>query len=216
LKTTITASQQSEKTRRMVFLAMFSAIIVIMALIPYVGYIPINPAITLTTLQIPVIIGAIMLGPVDGALLGLVFGVTSMIQAPFLQTPTAFLFNPFVPLGNYKSFIIAVVPRVLIGVASAYVYKFFIRFDKTQVFAAIAASIAGALTTSILVLSGIYIFFKDEFAAYIGQAASTVLNVLLGVFISNSLLEITLTAIVVPAIWKALSAAIKKNRFEKV
>jgi len=205
------SSWSAAKTRRLVFLAMWSAIIIVMALIPYVGYIPINPAITLTTLQIPVIIGAIMLGPVDGAFLGLVFGVTSMIQAPFLQAPTAFLFNPFVPMGNYKSAIIAIVPRVLIGVVAAYVYRLFNKFDKTQVFSGIAAGIAGSLTTSVLVLGGLYLFFTSTF----GKTAELALKVLVGIFVSNSILEITVTAIVVPAIWKALSVTIKRNTSKK-
>lgn len=215
MKSSKSASWDAAKTRRMVFLALFSAIIVMMAVIPNIGYVMVNPAMTLTTLQIPVIIGAILLGPADGALLGLVFGVTSMIQAPFLQGATAFLFNPFVPLGNYKSALIAIVPRVLIGVAAAYVYRFFSRFDKTQIFSALAAGIAGSLTTSVLVLGGIYVFFRNEFAAVLGKAASYVLGYLVVVFTSNSIVEIVLTAIVVPLIWKALAAVIKRSSFKK-
>jgi uncharacterized membrane protein len=194
---------------------MWSAIIIVMALIPYVGYIPINLAVTLTTLQIPVIIGAIMLGPVDGAFLGLVFGITSMIQAPFLQAPTAFLFNPFVPMGNYKSAIIAIVPRVLIGVVAAYVFKLIVKYDRSKVFASITAAIAGALTTSVLVLGGIYLFFRAEFAHYLGKTVSDVIYVLLGIFVSNSILEIILTAVVVSAVCKALFVVMKRNTPKK-
>jgi uncharacterized membrane protein len=135
-----------------------------------------------------------------------------MIQAPFLQAPTAFLFNPFVPMGNYKSAIIAIVPRVLIGVVAVYVYRLFNKFDKTQVFSGIAAGMAGSLTTSVLVLGGLYLFFTSTF----GKTAELALKVLVGVFVSNSILEITVTAIVVPAIWKALSVTIRRSSLRKV
>lgn len=208
MENTRNTAWSASKTRRLTLLALFSAIVVMMAVVPNVGYITINPVIGLTTLQIPVIIGAILLGPLDGAFLGLVFGVTSMIQAPFLQPATAFLFNPFVPLGNYKSAIIALVPRVLIGVVAAYVFRLFNRFDKTQVIAGAAAGLAGSLTTSVLVLVGLFFFFSGSF----GKTAAAAIKVLAGIFVSNSILEMVVTAIVVSAVSKALLTVMRRSK----
>jgi uncharacterized membrane protein len=209
------SSWSTSKTRRLVFLAIWSAIIVVMAVTPYVGYFPFPfLPVTLTLLQIPVIVGAIMLGPVDGAFLGLVFGITSMIQAPFLQAPTAFLFNPFVTGGSYKSAIIALVPRILIGVVAAYVFRLVKKIDKTEAFAALAAAVIGTLTNSVLVLGGFFVFFKDKLAS--GKTAQFFFKVLVGIFVSNSLLEIAATALVVTAVWMALSVIIRRSSLRKV
>jgi uncharacterized membrane protein len=65
-------------------------------------------------MHIPVIIGAIMEGPVVGGLVGLIFGLFSIFQALTNPTPVSFVFlNPLV----------SVVPRVLIGITSYYVFK---------------------------------------------------------------------------------------------
>ena len=71
--------KSNQKIRRMVLLAMFSAIIVLLGITP-LGLIPITPLMKATTLHIPVIIGAILLGPADGAILGGVFGIMSFIS----------------------------------------------------------------------------------------------------------------------------------------
>ena len=65
------------KTKRLVILAVFSAIIAVMAFT--VGYIPLG-FMNATIIHIPVIIGAILLGPVEGGILGFVFGLTSLIN----------------------------------------------------------------------------------------------------------------------------------------
>ena len=72
-------SNQSTKTITMVQLALLTAIMVVMAMIPFLGYIPITPTIRATTIHIPVIIGAILMGPKAGAFLGFVFGLTSLV-----------------------------------------------------------------------------------------------------------------------------------------
>ena len=66
-----------EKTRNMVVTAVFMAIIIIMAFVPFLGYIPLG-FMNATIIHIPVIVGAILLGPKSGAFLGLVFGLTSV------------------------------------------------------------------------------------------------------------------------------------------
>lgn len=64
------------KTNDLVKLSFFVAIIVLLAVTPFLGYIPWDspgPPI----IHIPVIIGSIILGPFYGAFLGFVFGLTT-------------------------------------------------------------------------------------------------------------------------------------------
>ena len=109
------------KTRDLVLAAVIAAIIVIMAFVPFLGYIPLG-FMNATTVHIPVIIGAIILGPKYGAFLGLTFGLTSLWKNTFMPNPTSFVFSPFVTMGqfhgNLGSLVICLVPRILIGVVA--------------------------------------------------------------------------------------------------
>ena len=69
---------KNTKTRQMVQLAILTAIILVMAFTP-LGYLRVA-TMTITFLSIPVVIGAILIGPAAGAFLGFVFGLTSFIQ----------------------------------------------------------------------------------------------------------------------------------------
>ncbi|MBE6903077.1 MAG: ECF transporter S component [Ruminococcaceae bacterium] len=101
-------------------LALLSAIIIILAVTP-IGYLPVSIGIKLTIIQVPVIVGAVLLGPSAGAFLGLVFGLTSFFQAP----------ND-IPLGPamlsysvFATFLICVLPRVIMGFLSGLLIKAF-------------------------------------------------------------------------------------------
>ena len=101
----------------------FTAIIIAMSVVPFLGYIPLG-FMNATIIHVPVIIGTILLGPKYGAYLGLVFGMTSLIKATLTPTVTSFVFSPFVTIGGYSgnmwSVVIAIVPRVMIGVVAYY------------------------------------------------------------------------------------------------
>ena len=66
-----------KRTRDMVMMAALVAIMLLMTVVPVLGYIPLG-FMNATIIHIPVIVGAILLGPKKGAVLGLVFGFTSM------------------------------------------------------------------------------------------------------------------------------------------
>ena len=61
--------KQRSNTRYMATLAMMSGLLVVMGMTG-IGFIPL-PVIKATTMHIPVILGAILLGPKAGAVLGL-------------------------------------------------------------------------------------------------------------------------------------------------
>ena len=67
------------KTKGLVQMAIFAALIVVLAFIPFIGYIPLGFT-RATIIHIPVIMGSLMLGPKKGAALGGVFGLTSFIN----------------------------------------------------------------------------------------------------------------------------------------
>lgn len=100
-------------TRNMVLIGLLGAITVVLGQTP-LGFIPIGP-LNATTMHIPVIIGAILEGPIVGAFVGLIFGLSSMFNAITRPTsPISFVFiNP----------LISVLPRVLIGFIAYYIFR---------------------------------------------------------------------------------------------
>lgn len=128
---------KNEKTYELVLTALFTAIIVIMAFTP-LGYIPLV-VINATIIHIPVILGALFLGPKKGAFLGFVFGFTSFINNTVKAvTASAFVFSPVVAYsyvgvsGIFKSLYICFVPRILVGVVPYFVWLLIRRIVKGE------------------------------------------------------------------------------------
>lgn len=113
-----TTHENTAQTLGMVQVALFAALIIILAFTPFLGYIPLGFT-RATIIHIPVIIGSLMLGPKKGAFLGFVFGMTSFINNTMNPTATSFVFTPFFELGEVHggigSVIICFVPRMLVG-----------------------------------------------------------------------------------------------------
>ena len=87
-ETTNTTSQ----VKGLVQAALFAALIILMAMVPFLGYIPLGFT-RATIIHIPVILGALVLGPKKGAFLGLIFGLTSLINNTMNPTVTSFVFT---------------------------------------------------------------------------------------------------------------------------
>ncbi len=119
---------QRQKTYDLVLCALFTAIIIIMAFTP-LGYIPLV-LINATIIHIPVILGALFLGPKKGAFLGFVFGFTSFLNNTLkAATASAFVFSPVLAVGVvgisgiFRSLYICFIPRILVGIIPYYVYR---------------------------------------------------------------------------------------------
>lgn len=128
---------KNQKTYELVLMALFTAIIVIMAFTP-LGYIPLV-VINATIIHIPVILGSLFLGPKKGAFLGFVFGLTSFINNTFkAATASAFVFSPVLAAsmigisGVFKSMYICFVPRILVGVIPYFVYLLIRRLLRSE------------------------------------------------------------------------------------
>ena len=120
-------TNRGSNLRHLTLVALFSAIIVVMANLPFLGYIPLG-FMNATTIHIPVIIGACLLGPKSGAFLGGVFGLTSLINNTLRPLVTSFVFTPFYSLdprfsGGLRSLVICFVPRILIGVVAGLFFQ---------------------------------------------------------------------------------------------
>lgn len=206
-------------TLTMVQLALFSAIILAMAFIPGLGYIPLGIT-RATIIHIPVIIGSILLGPKKGAFLGGVFGLTSLINNTISPTITSFTFSPFYPGGDFWSLVICFVPRILVGIVPFFVYKGLSALFKKQsnqkrtarLFDTISLGIsgfAGAFINTALVMSLIYIFFGQSYAAAKGVSYEALLSIVLGIVAVNGVLEAIIATIITAFVCRVLIRVLK-------
>jgi uncharacterized membrane protein len=130
-----TQSSSILSVRSIVITGILAAISMLLGL-TRIGYIPVpNLSGEATIMHVPVIIGAVLEGPVVGTLVGVIFGITSMLQGG----GTIFA-DPLV----------SVLPRLFIGVAAYYSY---VALRGTNEYTAIiVSSIVGTLTNTILVV----------------------------------------------------------------
>ena len=201
----------NKKTFQMVLTALFTAIIIIMAVVPYLGYINLV-VIKATLIHVPVIIGSIILGPKKGAFLGSVFGATSLINNTFNPSLLSFAFSPFYSVGdvggNFFSLIICFIPRILVGIVPYFVYigiRKLLKEKKGSDWLALpVACVAGALTNTLLVMNLIYICFSEQFAAAKQIAIEAVYGVILSIIAANGIPEAIVAAVIGTAVCKAL------------
>lgn len=202
---------RNKKTYEMVLTALFSAIIIIMAFVPYLGYINLV-VIKATLIHVPVIIGSIMLGPKKGGFLGFVFGCTSLINNTFNPSLLSFAFSPFYSIGeiggNFWSLVICFVPRILVGVVPYFVYQGIRKLCKEKKgsdwLALPVAGIIGAFTNTLLVMNLIYFCFSEEFAAAKQIALDAVYAAILAIIATNGIPEAIVAAVLTTAVCKAL------------
>lgn len=187
-----------DKVVRLTLLSMFSAIIIAMTFIPYVGYITLGVTLSITTLHIPVIIGAITLGPVGGAILGTVWGVSCLVYALFNGTADAIIFtNP----------LISVLPRIIVGYLIGWYYVWFKKIIKNHYVAAVIVGALGTITHTALVITAINIFGGSGLAKF----GAVLTNIIQVAFTLNCGVEILLCVLLVPPITKAIQSAFHKN-----
>lgn len=162
-----------DRTRKIVITGIMGAIAVFLGVTRW-GFIPWFGGVSLTIMHVPVIIGAVLEGPVVGLLIGLIFGVASLIQAAVAPNgPGDVIFtNP----------VISVLPRLFIGPAAWLVWSLLKRWIPAGL---VVAGLAGSLTNTILVLGAI---------GLLGLAPWGLIG---GLLISNGLLEAALSAVIV-------------------
>ena len=202
-------NNRNKKTLGLVQVALFTAIIFVLAIVPGLGYIPLG-VIRATTIHIPVIVGSLVLGPKKGALLGGMFGFTSLINNTITPTVTSFVFSPILAVemsgikGAMMSLVICFVPRILIGIVPYYVYggirKWMKKGKTSQVVALGVAGVAGSLTNTLLVMNLIYFFFGEQYALAKEMAYEALYGSILVIIGTNGVPEAIVAAVLVVAI----------------
>lgn len=189
----------NQKTRNLVYYAMITAIIILMSVVPFLGFIQIPP-IAITLVHIPVIIGAMLFGWKAGILFGAVFGLSSLFVAITRGAATDLLFiNPLV----------SVVPRVIFGALIYPIYRLFERIQASEALSIGLTALVSSFIHSVLVLTAIFLLLLQMNT---GEAPSAVFQTILAAVLSvNVTLEAVVSAVVAIPLVKAIRTNFKKS-----
>lgn len=203
---------QKHDTRWMVSVALMAAIVIVLANTP-LGMIQL-PIIKATTVHIPVIIGAILLGPSAGAILGAVFGICSLISNTIAPTLLSFAFSPFMSTsgipGALKAIWISVGCRILIGVAAGWLWIALENIKVNQLIALPIVGFAGSMVNTITVMGSIYFLFAQQYAEARDVAVTAVWGLIMGTVTASGIPEAIAAAVLVLALGKVLIQVFKR------
>lgn len=196
----------SNKILKMVQMALLCALIVVLQQI----VIPLPGGLTLSLVLIPIVVGAVLLGPSAGAALGAVFGavVTFLVitgRAGELST-MMWIANPVMTV------IVCMLKGTAAGLVAGLIAKALAK--KKYLGIVLAAAAAPIVNTGIFLLGMLTVFrsVMQEFADKIGMGGTSMIYfaviVLVGV---NFLVEFAANLICSPAIVRVVDA-VKKNK----
>ena len=201
-------------TSWMVSVALMAAIVVVLANTP-LGMIQL-PIVKATTVHIPVIIGAILLGPTAGAILGFVFGMCSLISNTMAPSLLSFAFSPFMSttgiLGAIKAIWISVGCRILIGVVAGWVWILLKKIKLNQIASLAITGFLGSMVNTITVMGSIYFLFAKQYAEAKEVAVTAVWGLVMGTVTASGIPEAIAAAVLVAIVTKVLLRIRKEAR----
>ena len=188
----------NKRTREIALTGVFGAIILVMALVPWLGYIQLG-VVALTIIHIPVLIGGAAGGKRVSIYLGLIFGLSSLMIAllrPVL--PSDFIFqNPLV----------SVLPRILFGYVAYLLYELFNKKVGNNLVATMISFILSTIAHTIMVLVMFWIFGVDN------AALSGIFAWIWGILLSNGFFEAIIAAVIGAPIANRLYIYLRKEWF---
>ena len=173
--------------------ALLIALIVVMAIVPQLGFISLF-GVALTLIHIPVLIGALLF-PKYGWVYGLTFGLTSLFVA---------LTRPVTPIDLlFQNPLVSVAPRLAFGALIPVVYTLSKRLTSSRNLQLGLTTASMTLVHGVFVLSMIAVFGVELLGG-----SQVALQVIGGVLLSNSVPEALVAVMVVVPIVRRLYAII--------
>jgi len=145
--------RKNQKVRYLTQLALLVAIELVMWQTP-LGYLR-TPLLNVSFLTVPVAIGGMLLGPAAGALLGTVFGLTSLADTFLTGGMKAILFS-INPLGCV---VVTVVARLLCGWLAALIFAALNRLRKGSMMAYVVGALSCPLLNTVFFMGFIMLFY---------------------------------------------------------
>lgn len=193
---------RKKKSYRTAILGILMAIIFVQSMVPMLGFIP-TGFVNITIIHVTVIVAAIVLGPTNGAIVGLVWGIGTILRA--LTSPTSIIDTTV-----FTNPIVAILPRVLVGLIAGWIYLWFKKTNKHKLLGMGLASAAGSITNTVLVLVLMRVMYASVLSQAYAAQTSALNAILLAIVGTNGVAELIAAVIIAPAI---ASAILKTNKF---
>ena len=190
-------------SRRVTLLGLLTAILMVLSMTP-LGYLNIGP-LAISFNMIPVAVGAAALGPVGGAVLGAVFGMTSFLQCLGIggsSTMGVILFD----INPFFAFVQRFVPRLLTGFLVGLIYKGSRKFAKAGIAGGIAGFFAALLNTVLFMGALILLYGNTQYLIDLIAGRNIVVFVCAFVGV-NAVAEMLASTMVTAALCTALDRA---------
>ena len=199
-------NSKKKDTRWLASVALMIAVVILLANTP-IGMIQL-PVIKATTVHIPVILGAILLGPMAGAILGATFGICSMISNTMAPTLLSFAFSPFMSMtglpGVAKAIWVSVGCRIMIGVIAAWLWILLKKIGVNHIIALPITGFIGSMVNTVFVMGSIYFLFASQYASAKNVAIDAVWGLIMVTVTASGIPEAIVAAILVAVIGKVL------------
>jgi uncharacterized membrane protein len=186
-------TRQSFDTEKLVLLALFTAMVAVLAYLG--GFIKIGGLASISLTLIPVVIGATLCGSVAGAWLGGVAG------AIFFMTPdSAFWFGLSIP----GTIITVMVKGILSGLCAGLVYKLLEKFNRYLAVIA-SAIVCPVVNTGIFLIGCLTFFFRAVRSMALAEGLPIFAFLIVGFVGLNFVFELIANIIVSPAILRIIN-----------
>jgi uncharacterized membrane protein len=189
-------------------LALLIAIILVMK-VTGLSSIPVGPLV-MTFTTVPIAVGAMLMGPLAGAILGMVFGFTSFYDAVIgasAMTHVFFELNPF------ATFVLCVGMRMLMGCAVGWLFRLLKKIDPTDVVRYFVGAVSAPLLNTLFFMGYIVLVFYQcdyiqNLVAALG-AANPLMFIVLAVGVQG-LVEALVGLVIGGAVTKGVAVALKR------
>ncbi|HBL84962.1 MAG: hypothetical protein A2Y17_06985 [Clostridiales bacterium GWF2_38_85] len=186
--------------------ALFAALILLLTLV--FGSIKIG-LVEITFIIVPVAIGGMLFGPKSGALLGGVFGISSFLQCIM---GTSFFGVWLLGINPFYTFILCVIPRILMGWLSAVIFKSLTKNGREKIIPYIIASICTPLFNTIFFVGTFALLFNNQLMGLANESGFNVWYYTIVVFVGiNGLIEIIVSLLISPSVAKPLIKLVDKK-----
>lgn len=194
------------KLVNMITIAMLSGVIILFTFTG-IGYIPIGPGFSVSILTLPVLVGAIFIGPVGGLFLGLIFGITSFLTCILgMDALGVILFG----ISPWRTAIMCIVPRIIMGFLVGLIFRLLQKIDKTKVVSYAVASLSAPILNTILFLSTFWLMFHNFKEATDGMGSDNLFIIIFVLCGVNALIEAIIGMLLGTTITKVLDKAIRR------
>lgn len=150
----MTTAMKRENVLKLAQLALLVAVILVMKLTG-ISSIPVGP-LNMTFTMVPIAIGAMLMGPVAGGVLGMIYGFTSFYDA---VSGGSVMTGIFFQISPVHTFILCVGMRILVGVLTGLLFMGLKKIDKTDTVCYFAGGLAAPLLNTILFMGYIVLVF---------------------------------------------------------